>query len=77
VIHIREGLTRRQVNHCAARELGEWHLRSSGYAGQDTEELVGSITAAICVPPHAFHAARRTLGESIPALSRAFDVSEA
>jgi hypothetical protein len=76
VIHIREGLTRHQLNHSTAHELGEWHLRTSGYAGPDPEELVGRITAALCVPRRAFHAARRRLGENIPALSRAFGVSE-
>jgi hypothetical protein len=77
VIHVREGLTGRQVNHCVAHELGEWHLHTTGHAADpDAEELVGSIAAAICVPRPAFEAAQRALGNDLGALSRAFLVSE-
>lgn len=76
VIRVCEGLNERQLNHATAHELGEWHLRQRGYHHPDAEELVGRITAAVCVPSVAFNAARRAVGDGIPALSRAFVVSE-
>jgi hypothetical protein len=76
VIHLREGQSLRELNHSAAHELGEYHLHAIDYTGADPDELVGRIAAAVCVPRRAFHAARRALGEDIPALSRAFGVSE-
>jgi hypothetical protein len=76
VIHLIRGLSLRELNHSAAHELGEWHLNANGYAGPDTEELVGQFAAALCVPRRAFHAGVRALGENIPALSKAFGVSQ-
>ena len=76
VIHLRRGLTARQVNHAVAHELGEWLLHIWAYHGPDAEELSGRIGAALCVPRPAFHAAHRELGEDLPALSETFTVSE-
>lgn len=76
VIQLREGLTPRELNHHAAHELGEWHLRVNDYRGPEPEELVRRIAASLCVPQKAFHAARAALGDDLRALSKAFVVSE-
>jgi hypothetical protein len=76
IIRVREGLNARQLNHAAAHELGEWHLRWRGYDRPDCEDMARSIAAAVCVPPTAFRNAQRALGDGIPELSRAFVVSE-
>lgn len=76
VIHVRRGLTPRQLNHAVAHELGEWQLHLWGYHGSEAEELAGRIGAALCVPRLAFHVAHRDLGDNVPKLSRAFTVSE-
>lgn len=75
-IHLRRDLNAVQVNHAVAHELGEWVLRGWRYQGPEPEELAGRIGAALCVPRAAFRSARRTLGEDVVALSRAFTVSE-
>jgi hypothetical protein len=76
VIRVRDGLNARQLNHAAAHELGEWHLRLREYERADCEDIARAIAAAVCVPRSAFREARRVLGEGIPELSRAFVVSE-
>jgi hypothetical protein len=76
VIHLRRGLTARQVNHAVAHELGEWLLHTWAYHGPEAEDLACRIGAALCVPRPAFQAAHRDLGEDLPRLCRAFTVSE-
>jgi hypothetical protein len=76
IIRVRAGLNPRQLNHAAAHELGEWHLRWRGCDRPDCEDLARSIAAAVCVPHAAFRRAQRALGDGIPELSRAFVVSE-
>ena len=73
---MRESLNERQLNHCAAHELGEWVLNAIGYSPENPEEVARRIAAAICVPDRAFHAARGNLGDDLGALSRAFSVSQ-
>jgi hypothetical protein len=76
IIRVRAGLNPRQLNHAAAHEIGEWHLRRGGYDHPDCEDLARAIAAAVCVPRLAFREAQRALGDEIPQLSRAFVVSE-
>ena len=76
IIHFRGTLTRSQLNHAIAHELGEWFLRCRGYADPDVEALSNRLAAAICVPRPAFVAAYNELGDDVPALSRRFCVSE-
>lgn len=76
IIHVRENLTAKQLNHAVAHELGEWFLRCRGYSEPDVEELSNNVAAAICVPLPAFRAALRRLGEDVSALSQHFHVSE-
>lgn len=76
IIHVREGLTPRQLNHVVAHELGEWFLRCRGYVEPDVEELSSRVAAAICVPRPAFMTAHGQVGEDLVALSQRFLVSE-
>lgn len=76
VIQLSEGLSTRELNHCAAHELGEWHLRVHDYRGPEPEELARRIAASICVPAKAFFAARAALGDNLGTLSQAFAVSQ-
>lgn len=76
VIHLRRGLSARQVNHAVAHELGEWLLRIWSYHGPQAEDLSCRIGAALCVPREAFHRAHGTHGDHLSKLSRAFTVSE-
>jgi hypothetical protein len=76
VIQLCEGLNTRELNHCAAHELSEWHLRVHNYHGPEPEELAGRIAASLCVPAKAFFAARAALGDNLGILSQAFAVSE-
>ncbi len=76
VIQISEGLSTRELNHCAAHELGEWHLRVHDYRGPRPEDLASRIAASLCVPSKAFFAARAALGDNLGILSQAFAVSE-
>lgn len=76
IIHVRESLNDRQLNHAVAHELAEWFLRRRGYSEPDVEELSNSVAAAICVPLPAFKAALRQLGEDVLALCDQFHVSE-
>lgn len=76
IIHVRETLSDRQLNHAVAHELGEWFLRRRGYSEPDVEGLSNCVAAAICVPRPAFMTAFRQLGEDVSALSRQFRVSE-
>jgi IrrE N-terminal-like domain len=76
IIHVRETLSDKQLNHAVAHELGEWCLRCRGYSEADIELLSNCVAAAICVPRIAFLVAHRELGEDVPALSHRFRVSE-
>jgi len=76
VIQLCAGLSSRELNHCAAHELGEWHLRMHNYHGPEPEELASRIAASLCVPSKAFFAARAALGDNLRVLSQAFGVSE-
>jgi len=76
VIHVRDTLNDRQLNHAVAHELGEWFLRRRGYAEPDVEALSNCVAAAICVPRPAFKTALRELGQDVSALSQRFLVSE-
>ena len=76
IIHVRGTLSRSQLNHAIAHELGEWFLRCRGYAAPDVEALSNRLAAAICVPRPAFVTAYGELGDDVPALSRRFCVSE-
>ena len=76
IIHVRETLSDRQLNHAVAHELGEWFLRRRGYSEPDVEALSSSVAAAICVPRPAFMMVLHRLGEDVSALSRRFQVSE-
>jgi len=76
IIHVRETLSRRQLNHAVAHELGEWFLRCRGYDEPDVEELSSRVAAAICVPRPAFAVAYEAIGEDLAVLSERFLVSE-
>lgn len=76
IIHVCGTLSKSQLNHAIAHELGEWFLRCRGYAEPDVEELSNRLAAAICVPRPALVAAHGELGEDVTALSKRFCVSE-
>ena len=76
VIHLRRGLSSRQVNHAVAHELGEWLLRIWSFHGPQAEDLSCRIGAALCVPREAFHLAHGQHGGHLPKLSQAFTVSQ-
>ena len=76
IIHVRGSLSKTQLNHAIAHELGEWFLRRRGYVQPDVEALSNRLAAAICVPRPAFVTAYGELGDDVPALSRRFCVSE-
>jgi hypothetical protein len=76
VIHLRFGQSQRELNHAAGREVAQWFLQTAGYKGRAADEVVGRLAAALCVPRQAFDAARRALGDDVPALSVAFGVSQ-
>ena len=75
-IHVPASLSAWQVNHCVGQQLVSWYLGQHNYDGAKVDTVVRRIAAAVCVPTPAFQRARDELGESIPALSEHFRVSQ-
>lgn len=57
-------------------ELGHWLLARHGYDSADEERAADYLGAALIAPRRAFLAARRALGEDLPALAEAFSMTE-
>ena len=76
VIHVPGSLTAWQLNHRVGQQLVKWYLTRHAYDGAQVESIVRRIAAAVCVPTPAFVRAREQFGESLPALSEHFRVSQ-
>jgi hypothetical protein len=76
IIHVPASPAAWQVNHRVAQQLVKWYLTRHAYDGAQVEAVVRRIAAAVCVPTPAFQRAREEFGESIPALSEYFRVSQ-
>ena len=76
VIHVPGSLTAWQVNHRVGQQLVKLYLTRHAYEGGQVESIVRRIAAAVCVPTPAFDRAREQFGESVPALSEHFRVSQ-
>lgn len=57
-------------------ELGHWLLARHGYDGDDEERAADYLGAALLAPRRAFLAARRALGDDLPALADALSMTE-
>lgn len=57
-------------------ELGHWLLAREGYDGDDEERAADYLGAALLAPRRAFLAARRALGDDLPALAEALSMTE-
>ena len=57
-------------------ELAHWLLAKHGYEGDDEEAAADYLGAALLAPRRAFLAARRALGDDLPALAKAFSTTE-
>lgn len=57
-------------------ELAHWLLAQHGYDGNDEEAAADYLGAALLAPRRAFLAARRVLGDDLPALAKAFSTTE-
>jgi len=75
-IHVPASACAWQVNHCVGQQLVRWYLARHAYDGAKVDSIVRRIAAAVCVPTPAFQRAVAELGESIPALSDHFRVSQ-
>lgn len=75
-IMLARGLPALVAHFAVAHELGHWLLRRHGYAGDDEERAADYLGAALLAPRRAFLAARRALGDDLPALAEAFGTTE-
>lgn len=57
-------------------ELGHWLLARHGYAGDDEERAADYLAGALLAPRAAFIAARRAMGQDLPALAKTFSMTE-
>ncbi len=57
-------------------ELGHWLLARHGFQSEDEERAADYLGGALLAPRRAFLAARRALGNDLPALAAAFSTTE-
>lgn len=57
-------------------ELGHWLLARHGHCGDDEERAADYLGAALIAPRRAFLAARRALGDDLPAIAKALSMTE-
>lgn len=75
-IVLSRSLPRLYALFAVGHELGHWLLRREGYDGHDEERAADYIGGALLAPRSAFLAARRALGDELPALAEAFSMTE-
>lgn len=75
-IVIARGLPPLYAHFAIAHELGHHLLRQHGYDGDDEERAADYLGAALIAPRRAYLAARRALGDALPALAETFGMTE-